>query len=454
MARRRPTPTSPTSPSPSPRSGGWRSCACGRSEDRVEADLALGRHADVIDELDALVAQQPLRERLRGQLMVALYRSGRQAEALRTYGEGRRVLADELGIDPGPGAPAARGMDPAPGSPAGWPGSPARRPQPVQGAAAVRRGGQRRLLRPRGARRAPGRTLRGRRPGRPVPPRRRSERERQVERRTGRARARDPGRGPAGFRTLAGRRDAAGDASAPGARGRSRGALGSRVRRRTLAEALDRDGDIAGAVARVLPDHVAHVVLVVDQLEELWSLVDDETERTRFVTGLVEALSARGSRLLVVATLRADFLDRPLRSPGLGELVRAGYGDGDAAHPGRAGARHRATRGFRRDRARAGARDGGDRRCRQPARGAPAAPVRAHRAVRPQRRTAADARGLRGGRRRPRRAGPQGGRGLRRLRRRRSGDRPAGVPAAGGARRGRRADRAPGSTIGAPGPGR
>ena len=65
-------------------------------------------------------------------------------------------------------------------------------------------------------------------------------------------------------------------------------------------------------------------MLVVDQLEELWSLVEDDAERTSFIGALVEALSARDSRLLVVATLRADFLDRPLRSPGLGELVRAG----------------------------------------------------------------------------------------------------------------------------------
>ena len=72
------------------------------------------------------------------------------------------------------------------------------------------------------------------------------------------------------------------------------------------------------------PTTSPHLVLVIDQLEELWSLVEDDAERARFVAALVEALSARDGRLLVVATLRADFLDRPLRSPGLGELVRAG----------------------------------------------------------------------------------------------------------------------------------
>ena len=71
-------------------------------EQRIDADLALGRHADVVAELEGLVAQHPLRERLRAQLMVALYRCGRQADALEAYGEARRVLLDELGVEPGP----------------------------------------------------------------------------------------------------------------------------------------------------------------------------------------------------------------------------------------------------------------------------------------------------------------------------------------------------------------
>jgi DNA-binding SARP family transcriptional activator len=70
-------------------------------ERRVEADLALGHHAGLIGELEALVAEHPLRERLRGLLMLALYRSGRQAEALQAYRSGRRTLVDELGLEPG-----------------------------------------------------------------------------------------------------------------------------------------------------------------------------------------------------------------------------------------------------------------------------------------------------------------------------------------------------------------
>lgn len=69
-------------------------------EQRIDADLELGRHEELIPELELLVAAEPLRERLRGQLILALYRSGRQAEALETYRETRRVLVEELGIEP------------------------------------------------------------------------------------------------------------------------------------------------------------------------------------------------------------------------------------------------------------------------------------------------------------------------------------------------------------------
>ena len=84
-------------------------------EERIEADLALGRHAELVGELEALVARHPLRERLRGQLMLALYRSDRQAEALHVYQEcppgprrGARSGAE-------PGAAAARAPDPGAG---------------------------------------------------------------------------------------------------------------------------------------------------------------------------------------------------------------------------------------------------------------------------------------------------------------------------------------------------
>jgi len=105
-------------------------------EDRIDADLALGRHTLLVGELDALVAHQPLRERPRGQLMLALYRSGRQAQALAAYRQLRHMLSSELGIEP---APALRELErrmlqqdrtldvataeprARPGAPAAWP---------------------------------------------------------------------------------------------------------------------------------------------------------------------------------------------------------------------------------------------------------------------------------------------------------------------------------------------
>jgi len=71
-------------------------------EDRIDADLASGEHARLVGELEALVREHPLRERLQGQLMLALYRSGRQADALETYHTARDRLIDELGLEPGP----------------------------------------------------------------------------------------------------------------------------------------------------------------------------------------------------------------------------------------------------------------------------------------------------------------------------------------------------------------
>ena len=71
-------------------------------EARVEADLAAGRHDELVGELQHLVAENPIRERLAGQLMLALYRCGRQAEALETYSQARQTLVSEIGVEPGP----------------------------------------------------------------------------------------------------------------------------------------------------------------------------------------------------------------------------------------------------------------------------------------------------------------------------------------------------------------
>jgi DNA-binding SARP family transcriptional activator len=70
-------------------------------EDRIDAELAQGEHAALVSELDALVHEYPSRERLQAQLMLALYRCGRQADALERYRRARRSLTEELGIEPG-----------------------------------------------------------------------------------------------------------------------------------------------------------------------------------------------------------------------------------------------------------------------------------------------------------------------------------------------------------------
>ncbi|TMR88890.1 BTAD domain-containing putative transcriptional regulator [Nonomuraea basaltis] len=92
------------------------------TEDRVQADLDLGRHRELVAELSQLIAAHPLRERLRAQLMRALYGSGRQAEALTVYDEARKILDEELGVEPGAELAAAHlavlRADPALGGPA------------------------------------------------------------------------------------------------------------------------------------------------------------------------------------------------------------------------------------------------------------------------------------------------------------------------------------------------
>ena len=82
-----------------PRLEGLRETAAGLA---IDADLASGRHLEVIGEIEALLARNPLRERLHAQRMLALYRCGRQAEALESYQHARRTLVDEIGVEPGP----------------------------------------------------------------------------------------------------------------------------------------------------------------------------------------------------------------------------------------------------------------------------------------------------------------------------------------------------------------
>ena len=127
-------------------------------EARAEADLALGRHGELVDELEALCRQHPLREHLWELLILALYRAGRQAEALRAYSDAHARLVNELGLEPGPAlrelegrvmtqdsrlAPPGRRCDLCPVVSAPWPVQearwrPARRERWIGGSAVVR----------------------------------------------------------------------------------------------------------------------------------------------------------------------------------------------------------------------------------------------------------------------------------------------------------------------------
>ena len=106
-----------------PRPAGLEDLRLGAIEDRIDADLALGRHAALIAELAELVERHPERERLRGQQMLALYRSDRQAEALAAYQDFRRRLGAELGLVARARAARARAGDPRPRPGAGGTGA-------------------------------------------------------------------------------------------------------------------------------------------------------------------------------------------------------------------------------------------------------------------------------------------------------------------------------------------
>ena len=288
-------------------------------EERIEADVARGLNADVVGELEALVARHPLRESLHRQLTLALYRSGRQAEALAAYERFRQQLDDELGIEPSARAAGAPAADPQPGPRArarrggaragqdaaarpGTPGRPLRRPRRRAAAArgrARRRGRGRRRRgargRPRRARqdapdlRARGPRTRARRDGaeRPLHPARRlraslpaaRRRAAAAPRHAGPRRARGhPARAPAADPELAG-----GD-GAPAA-----GAARADARLALFEEVLTVLGHLGAAEP---------VLLVLEDLQ--WA--DEST--LDLVAYLSHAIAAH--RILLVATYRSD----------------------------------------------------------------------------------------------------------------------------------------------------
>jgi WD40 repeat protein/DNA-binding SARP family transcriptional activator len=296
-------------------------------ERRIEADLLLGQDGQLVAELEELVREHPLREQLRAHLMLALYRSGRQAEALGVYHETRRILSEELGIEASPALRELAGMllrqEPSlqPPPPVALPlqeaaKSPHDARNPYKGLRAFGeadavdffgRESMTRLLAER---------LEGERFVAVVGP---------------------SGSGKSSL-VLAGLVPALRQGALPGSETWSivemtpgehpleeleaallRVAVNPPV---SLLEQLESDErGLCRAVKRVLPAGDRELVLVVDQLEELFTLVADEDRRAHVLTLIERAVKDPRSRLRVIVTLRADFYDRPLRYRGFAELL-------------------------------------------------------------------------------------------------------------------------------------
>ena len=282
-------------------------------EDRIDADLALGRHAAVVGELEMLVAEHPLRERLRGLLMLALYRDGRQAEALRIYQDTRRMLGEELGIEPSPllqnleskilqQDPTLDAVAPVAAAPAADATAtdatatdvavrnPYKGLQPFGEADVGDFFGREAIVEELTLRVADERFVAVVGPSGSgkssvvragLIPAMRSGADRWAIAQM------QPGAHPFEEMEVALLR------AAPEA---SRVDLGERRRGDDL--------DLLRWVLRLLPDEEARLLLVIDQFEELFLLVADEDERARFIRNLVEAVEDPHGRLTVVVTMR------------------------------------------------------------------------------------------------------------------------------------------------------
>jgi WD40 repeat protein/DNA-binding SARP family transcriptional activator/energy-coupling factor transporter ATP-binding protein EcfA2 len=287
-------------------------------EQRIAAELAMGGDGSLVPELLVLVGKHPLREQLRAQLMLALYRGGRQAEAAEAFHEARRVLVDDLGIEPSAELRALHTrilrQDPSL--------VPSAAPPPALHAD-VRN------------------PYKGLRPflevdtadffGREALTTRLIELigENRFVAVVGPSGSGKSSVVRAGALPVLRARGAHVVEITPGAypleeleAALLRGATNPPV---SLLEQLARDElGLLRAVKRILPADTSELVLVIDQLEELFTLVGDEDIREHFLACVEYAVRDPRSRVRVVATLRADFYDRPLLHRGLAELMRDG----------------------------------------------------------------------------------------------------------------------------------
>ncbi|MEN8235888.1 MAG: BTAD domain-containing putative transcriptional regulator, partial [Actinomycetota bacterium] len=300
----------------------------GATEDAIEAELRLGRSGELVSELEALWEKNPLRERPVGQLMLALYRAGRSAEALRSFERFRRTIGEELGIDP---SPELRRLEEQ----------------------ILLHDSRLQLRTPRSIRTGVGGAVvnpfKGLRPFQEDDAADFFGRDRLVAEVVGRITGGERLVvlvGPSG----SGKSSAVRAGLTPAIR---KGAISGSDQWRvahmlpgsyplieleaallrssidapeTLGDILNGDDDrgLLRAALRVLPDDSSKLVLIIDQFEELFTLVEDETVRRRFIDQTVRALDDPHGRVIVVATLRSDFYSQPFEFPEFADRMASG----------------------------------------------------------------------------------------------------------------------------------
>ena len=356
-------------------------------EDRIEAELALGMDGELVSELEVLRQQHPLRERLVAHHALALYRSGRPADGLRAIDRFRRQIGEELGIDPSPRLLRLEEQmllhderiqpDLPDGDQLVGPGRAATNPFKGLRAFGVDDAGMffgrdalvAELLRTigRGQRLV---TLIGA-----------SGSGKSSVVRAGLIPALAKGAIDGSDEWLVAN-------MVPGAHPFAE--LEAALIRSTLdappslVDQLD-DGDagVMRAALRILPTDEAHLVIVIDQFEELFTLVEDESVVERFLANIVTAVDDPHGRISVIVTLRADFYGMPLAHPAFGARLGSGVVNVTpmtAEELEAAALRPAAEQGVSFE---AGLARPTHRRCRQSSGSVAAVPVRAHRVVRP-----------------------------------------------------------------------
>lgn len=298
------------------------------TEEAMEAELRCGKAGELIGELEALNEQHPLREQPVAQLMLALYRAGRSADALRTFERFRRTIGEELGIDPSPELCRLEEQILLHDSRLQL-----RRPQPVRSAVTGPVTNPYRGLRPFGEDDVGSFFGRERLVAEVV--RRIAEGERLITMigasgsgkssavRAGLLPAIRKGAVPGSDQWLIAHMMPGSDPFIELEAALLRSAIDAPE---SLAEVLgSEDGSgLLRAVLRLLPTESSRMVLVIDQFEELFTLVEDESVRWRLLDHLIGAVDDAYGRVVVVTTLRADFYGRPLEHTDFGTRMAAG----------------------------------------------------------------------------------------------------------------------------------